>query len=60
MVRRGLLFQVWYHPVTSGNSKSMVGGKPGDASVVIGYQVEEFTDTWSVEHLLLNHKFTTG
>ena len=32
-----------------GNSKSVVGIKPGGSDVVIGYQVDEFTCTWSVE-----------
>ena len=29
------------------NSESMVGIKPGDYGVVIGYQVDEFNHTWS-------------
>ena len=31
------------------NSESVMGIKPGDSSVVIGYQVDEFTHTWSAE-----------
>ena len=31
------------------NSESMMGIKPGDSSAVIGYQVDEFTCTWSAE-----------
>ena len=31
------------------NSESLVGIKPGDSGVVIGYQVFEFTHTWSAE-----------
>ena len=31
------------------NSESVTGIKPGDSSVVIGYQVDEFTHTWSAE-----------
>ena len=31
------------------NSKSAVGIKPGDSGVVIGYQVDEFTHSWSIE-----------
>ena len=30
-------------------SDSVVGVKPGDSGVVIGYQVDEFTHTWSAE-----------
>ena len=31
------------------NSESVMGIKPGDSGVVIGYQVDEFTHTWSAE-----------
>ena len=31
------------------NSESMMGIQPGDTGLVIGYQVHEFTYTWSVE-----------
>ena len=31
------------------DSESVVGIKPGDSGVVIGYQVDEFTHTWSAE-----------
>ena len=31
------------------NSVSVMGVKPGDSGVVIGYQVDEFTHTWSAE-----------
>ena len=31
------------------DSESVIGVKPGDSSVVIGYQVDEFTCTWSAE-----------
>ena len=31
------------------NSESVMGVKPGDSGVVIGYQVDEFTCTWSAE-----------
>ena len=31
------------------NSVSVVSIKPGDSSMVIGYQVDEFTHTWLVE-----------
>ena len=31
------------------DSDSVVGIKPGDSGVVIGYQVDEFTCTWSAE-----------
>ena len=42
------------------NSKCIVVIKPGNSSVVIWYQVDEFTLTSSVEYLLLNHTFTLG
>ena len=31
---------------------SVMGVKPGDSSVVIGYQVDEFTCTWSAEQFV--------
>ena len=34
------------------NSESAVGIKPGDSSVVIGYQVDAFTFTWLAEQLV--------
>ena len=44
------------------NSESVMGIKPGNSGVVIGYQVDEFTCTWSVEwfvvHSHIYHGFT--
>ena len=34
------------------NSESVTGIKPGDSGVVIGYQVNEFTCTWSTERFV--------
>ena len=34
------------------DSESVVVIKPGDLGVVIGYQVEEVTHTWSAEQLV--------
>ena len=34
------------------NSESVMDVKPGDSSVVIGYQVDEFTCTWSAEQFV--------
>ena len=48
MVGRGLPFQVWFHLMAWLTESAMVI-KPGDSGVVIGYQVDEFTDTWSSE-----------
>ena len=42
------------------NSESVVGLKPGYSGIAIGYQVDNFTHTWSMEILLLDHKFTLG
>ena len=42
------------------NSESPMGVKPGDSGVVIGYQVDEFTHTWSAVHLWLNLTFILG
>ena len=46
---RGLLFQVLVPSDDAVNSDSVIGIKPGDSGVVIGYQVDEFTHTWSAE-----------
>ena len=35
-----------------GNSESVMGVKPGDSGVVIGYQVDEFTCTWSAQRFV--------
>ena len=42
------------------NSESVIGNEPGDSSVVIGYQVDEFTHTWSAENLLPTPTFILG
>ena len=34
------------------NSESVVGVKPDDSGVVIGYQFNEFTHTWSAEWIV--------
>ena len=34
------------------DSESVMGIKPGDSGVVIGYQVDEFTHTWSAEQFV--------
>ena len=34
------------------DSDSVMGIKPGDSGVVIGYQVDEFTHTWSAEQFV--------
>ena len=39
--------------MTQSNPESAVGVKPGDSAVVIGYQVDEFTQAWLVEHFPL-------
>ena len=39
-------------PDDAANSESVMGVKPGDSGVVIGYQVDESTHTWSVEQFV--------
>ena len=34
------------------NSESVVGIKPGDSGVVIGYWVDQFTHTWSMKQFV--------
>ena len=42
------------------NSNSVVGIKHGDISVVIGYQVDEFTCTWLAEHFVAESHIYPG
>ena len=36
------------------DSESVMGIKPGDSGVVIGYQVDEFTHIWSAEWFVVH------
>ena len=42
------------------NSDSVIGIKPGDSDVVIGYQVDEFTHTWSAEQFVAHSHIYPG
>ena len=42
------------------NSDSVMGVKPGDSGVVIGYQVDEFTCTWSAEQFVAHSHIYPG
>ena len=42
------------------DSESVMGIKPGDSSVVIGYQVDEFTHTWSAEWFVAHSHIYPG
>ena len=42
------------------NSDSVMGIKPGDSGVVIGYQVDEFTCTWSAEQFVAHSHIYPG
>ena len=42
------------------NSESVVGIKPGDSGVVIGYQVDDFTHTWSSKLFVVHSHIYTG
>ena len=53
----GCPFSVPVPPSDTVNSESVVGMTPGDSSVVIGYQVNEFTPTWLQSALLLDYIF---
>ena len=48
---KGLLSQVFFQLMTV-NSKSVVDVKIGNSGMVIGYQIDEFTGTWSAEHFV--------
>ena len=60
MVGRGLLFQAVLHLMTLSNSESVVGVKPDDSGVVIGYQVDEFNHTWFIEHFIAHSHIYPG
>ena len=42
------------------DSESVMCIKPGDSSVVIGYQVDEHTHTWSAEQFVANSHIYPG
>ena len=42
------------------DSESVMGVKPGDSGVVIRYQVDEFTHTWSAEHFVAHSHIYPG
>ena len=42
------------------DSESVMGVKPGDSGVVIGYQVDEFTGTWSAEQFVAHSHIYPG
>ena len=42
------------------DSESVMGVKPGDSGVVIGYQVDEFTCTWSAEWFVAHSHSYSG
>ena len=42
------------------NPESVMGVKPGDSSVVIGYQVDESTHTWSAEKFVAHSHIFPG
>ena len=42
------------------DSDSVMGIKPGDSGVVIGYQVDEFTRTWSTEWFVAHSHIYSG
>ena len=43
-----------------GDSESVMGIKPGDSDLVIGYEVDEFTHTWSAEQFVANSHIYLG
>ena len=42
------------------DSESVMGVKPGDSGMVIGYQVDEFTCTWSAEGFVAHSHIYPG
>ena len=58
--RKGSSFSGLVPPVDTDASKSVASMKSGDSSVVIGYQIDEFTSTWSVEHFITQSHTNPG
>ena len=42
------------------DSESVMGVKPGDSGIVIGYQIDEFTHTWSAEQVVAHFHIYPG
>ena len=42
------------------DSESAMGIKPGDSGMLVGYQVDEFTHTWSAEHFVAHSHIYPG
>ena len=42
------------------NSESAMGVKPGDSGIMLGYQVDEFTHTWSAEQFVADSHIYPG
>ena len=59
MVGRGLLTQVFFTNDTV-ISESVVDIIPGDSGAVIGYQVDEYTYTWSLECFVAQSHIYSG
>ena len=53
-------FPCFAQPNYTVNSDPVVGIKPGDSGVVIGYQVDEFTHTCYVEHFIVQSHIYPG
>ena len=60
MMGRGLLFPGLVPSDDAVNPDSVMGIKPGDSGVVIGYQVDEFTCTWSAEQFVAHSHIYPG
>ena len=56
----GLLFPGLVPSNDTVNFESVVGIKPGDSGVVIGYQVDEFTHNWSAEPFVAHSHIYPG
>ena len=60
MVGSGLLFHVRFHLMTQLTQNLWFTIKPGDSGMVIGYQVDEFTCTWSAEQIIAHSHIHAG
>ena len=56
---RVLLLQVWVYPMT-GSTINLMKIKPHDSGVAVGYQIDEFTHTWSAEWFVAHSPIYPG
>ena len=56
----GSFLHVWHHQMMQSTLNLLWALNPGDSGVVIGYQVDEFTHTWSAEQFVAHSHIYPG